>query len=429
MAKPIGWRPVGGSDWSISAAGSTGPAYLANPGPGSTATSLFNLGISALNVASILQLETKLSTNGLAGFIFDRYDADTFKFAAIDVVKDQLIIGHHTKKGWSTDAVVARDLTAGMLYTLGLTLKGSTVSLTLNGSAVLGFVYNAATVDGRFGLMANGGPASFDDVLMQTNDPAFIDRATPLSAPVSLAQPTDAAELDQSQLQPLIEEAISRLQLNESQQSILRHTPVRITDLPGDQFGAFQDGVVWIDTDAAGYGWFIDSTPTQDEDYQLIHGVLVARNGDAVGRVDLLSVLMHEFGHALGLEHTETGLMAENLAAGVRSTKIMEEDTDANVRGPYGALKPSSTEQTAVPSAMRQLPKDSMSQQATAASQGLSSINNGKSPFSRTMMADKPGVVAPGSPRGPANDLESNPHDWLLQQLRLLKRLPFRRKS
>lgn len=53
-------------------------------------------------------------------------------------------------------------------------MKGNTASVTLDGQAVLGFVYNALTVDGEYGLFAQGGAAKFDNVTMMTNDMAYI---------------------------------------------------------------------------------------------------------------------------------------------------------------------------------------------------------------------------------------------------------------
>ena len=64
---------------------------------------------------------------------------------------------------------------------------------------------------------------------------------------------------------------------------------------------------------AAGWGWFVDPTPGDDSEFTT-PGNLGEQN-----RMDLLSVVMHEMGHVLGFEHSETGVMSETLAAGVRA--------------------------------------------------------------------------------------------------------------
>jgi hypothetical protein len=137
--------------------------------------SLIDLGTEALAFSSYLELGTKINTSGRSGFVFDYYEDGSFKFAVIDAVLDQAIIGHYTtRSGWVTDAVVSRTKDAGTSYTMGISLKGTTASLTLDGQTILGHAFNAATVDGRFGLMTVSGVASFDDVRVRTNDPLFV---------------------------------------------------------------------------------------------------------------------------------------------------------------------------------------------------------------------------------------------------------------
>ena len=155
--------------WSVSAG-----VYSATPATG-TAMSLLDIGPDHLNVASYLEFSSKVVANGRAGFAFDRNADGGFKFVMVDAPADKVVIGHYTaKSGWVSDAVVSKVINSGTTYALGVTLKGSTVSVTLDGQTVLGYAFNAATVDGNFGLMATDGSASFDDVRVRTNDRTFV---------------------------------------------------------------------------------------------------------------------------------------------------------------------------------------------------------------------------------------------------------------
>jgi subtilisin-like proprotein convertase family protein len=149
---------------------------------GTPAVSTFDL---KLQTASLLQVDTTLSTQSFGGLVFDYYAADNFKFAAIIAGQNQVVLGHYTKRGWTIDAAVTRTITAGVDYQLGISLKGTTASVSLNGQSAVGFVYNAAVVDGQAGFLSRDGSSSFDVVTIKTNDPAYTPTAN--RAPVAVS--------------------------------------------------------------------------------------------------------------------------------------------------------------------------------------------------------------------------------------------------
>jgi hypothetical protein len=159
---------------------------------------------------------------------------------------------------------------------------------------------------------------------------------------------TDSARgetLSHEELAPIVEEAIDILAatgLSEAQVQHLQQVQFQIANLPSNLVGQAWGNTITLDNDAAGVGYFVDLTPDADEEFYPIkrvpqeplvgdtsaldaafldlHGEeLLARDeGPAAGRVDLLTVVLHELAHILGREHEADGLLAASLAAGVR---------------------------------------------------------------------------------------------------------------
>ena len=161
---------------------------------------------------------------------------------------------------------------------------------------------------------------------VRSNDPAIPTGTTTLlmaAAPSPCRSERGAgtvAALTESQVAPLRAEALQRLRsrLTAEQLDWLEQIQIVITDLPDQQLGSYRDGTIWIDTTAAGYGWFLDTTPWHDQEFVERNGIFHAFRPKARDRIDLLTVLLHEFSHAAGLKHQVTGLMNEGLATGTR---------------------------------------------------------------------------------------------------------------
>jgi hypothetical protein len=91
---------------------------------------------------------------------------------------------------------------------------------------------------------------------------------------------------------------------------------------PG-QLGAAlpQQNAIVLSPDGAGHGWFVDPTPSQDEEFA---GGTAFAGSPAAGREDLLTAVLHELGHIIGLpDDSGSALMAGLLPAGTRRTDAL----------------------------------------------------------------------------------------------------------
>jgi Ca2+-binding RTX toxin-like protein len=158
--------------WTVSGGRETGIAPT-----GGIAYDLVELGIGrGLQAGAYLEINTTLRTSGSGGIIFDRYSATDYKYVTIDTQTGAVVLGHSSRRsGFVTDLSVARTLLPNTDYALGLTFKGTTISITVGGSFIASFSFNGILVDGGFGLLSQRGTTSFDLMRIRTNDSAFPD--------------------------------------------------------------------------------------------------------------------------------------------------------------------------------------------------------------------------------------------------------------
>ena len=97
----------------------------------------------------------------------------------------------------------------------------------------------------------------------------------------------------------------------------LTDAEIRIRDLPQNVLGYASPETIWIDSDAAGIGWFVDRTPSKSEEFDELGNAFVGSGADQ--SVDLLTVIIHEMGHLLKLDHVKhESLMSDLVDVGTR---------------------------------------------------------------------------------------------------------------
>ncbi|MBX7168557.1 MAG: hypothetical protein K1X74_19625 [Pirellulales bacterium] len=150
-----------------------------------------------------------------------------------------------------------------------------------------------------------------------------------LAAETPLASMPGTPTLSTAQAQALIGSAVGTwlaAGLDPTAAARLSAVAVSVRNLGGGQLGLVEDGAIVLDDDGAGHGWFLDSTPGEDEEFSWLDGARAAlSDAAAADRYDLLTVLNHELGHILGLDDEPaqgptSDLMAELLGLGVRRT-------------------------------------------------------------------------------------------------------------
>lgn len=160
-------------------------------------------------------------------------------------------------------------------------------------------------------------PAAWDNQLVVAPSPL------PLSAGESLTQTAAETTLDS---------AVDALapQLTEDEKKRLDGVQIQVVDLEEGVLGRVVGNTIYVDQNAAGYGWFVDATPLDHSEFQPDSALtlIALPESEAFGYIDLWTVIQHELGHILGYHHSDNGLMEDSLLPGVRKEADWEGSLD-----------------------------------------------------------------------------------------------------
>jgi hypothetical protein len=241
--------------------------------------------------------------------------------------------GNWTTPGGDRDSTVLGTITAPATGLRTITLNAAGIAL------VQSWISSPATNRGITILnyaATDGLDVDSSEATTATNRPKLTitySAGSPLlaaaTAPVTSSSRTIDTHLTQASLDGISHEAAARLLASvpaSAQRAVLATLDTihfEIADLPGQTLGLASGHTILIDRNAAGFGWFVDSTPRDDREFG--PSLVADANSPAYGRMDLLSVVAHEMGHVLGYDHdSELDVMHETLEAGHRASPDLD---------------------------------------------------------------------------------------------------------
>src|SRR6266700_1384724 len=173
-------------------------------------------------------------------------------------------------------------------------------------------------VSPRLGWLSAGSRSNLNPTAFLSGDDTELGSLNAVATKI----PAAGASLNQQQFDLLVSAAIARWSatgLTAKQLAAMRGIRFELADLTGFYLGEADGNVIRVDNDAAGNGWFIDPTPFEDSEF----GDVIAatrRYTDPLsaptGHLDLLTAVMHELGHRVGLPDTYALLTRDDLMYG-----------------------------------------------------------------------------------------------------------------
>jgi hypothetical protein len=183
---------------------------------------------------------------------------------------------------------------------------------------------SAAAVAAANGLTS--GQVEVDPTVVFNSPPPTQPTATPMLAAlggVHAASPTTGEmNLTETELNSVVAAAIAdwaAAGATAAQLAAMKATTFSVGDLSGDIIGQeIAPAHITIDLNAAGHGWYVDSTPS--DNFEFTHAqnaagtdLLTDPTSAAAGHMDLLTTVMHELGHVVGLPDSTQASDANDL--------------------------------------------------------------------------------------------------------------------
>jgi large repetitive protein len=216
----------------------------------------------------------------------------------------------------------------------GNTVPSSTVDGDFLSGQIQYFQFTGTNADGIGQLVGTAGSAAAQLAATNTGSTSASGISVipgPITTPPLLAEgggvqassPTPGeTNLTQNELDSVVAAAIAEWAsagASSSQLAALHAVTFSVADLPGNVIGEETTPThITIDTDAAGYGWYVDPTPSDNSEFTHAQNaagtdLLTDPSSAAAGHMDLLTTVTHELGHVLGLPDTMATADANDL--------------------------------------------------------------------------------------------------------------------
>jgi hypothetical protein len=223
----------------------------------------------------------------------------------------------------------------GLRTLLVIDKNGDVVRINYPKTPLNQYIYGSVTITetGLIAIRLPGRPAAGTELVVRNYSPASAQNAQFLltnSQDDRAADQLNAADAQRSfaaAREFWLAAGASAIALNRIQ--------VSIGNLPQAVAAQAMGTQITLSADGAGWGWFVDTTPAVQEEFSagFTTDVFLALAGStAEGKLDLLTVLIHEMGHALGLDHASEShdVMAAVLTPGER--RLLDDDMAADLR-------------------------------------------------------------------------------------------------